>query len=141
MKRSLLILVVGITAWQCCAVASVLTERGQLKYDDRGRRDPFLPLIGNDIAVTQVAYLKSVDDLIIEGILMDPKKGSVVIVNGQVLKEGNYIGGFRIDSITANKVIFSREDKSYTVNYGDVDGGNASESYKSMFADVPASDL
>jgi hypothetical protein len=141
MKRFPLIIVVVMVVYQCSAYASVLTERNQIKYDDRGRRDPFLPLIGNDVAVTQVAYLKSVDDLMIEGILMDPKKGSVVVVNGQVLKEGNYIGGFRIDTINSNKVIFSREDKTYTVNYGEADESNASQSYKSMFSDVPANEL
>ncbi len=123
------------------AEASVLTNRAGLSYDDRGKRNPFLPLIGNDVAVTQVAYLKSVDDLIIEGILMDPNKGSVVIVNGQVLKEGNYIGGFRVDSIHATNVTFSREEKSYTVNYGMSDESSASREYKSMFSDVPESDL
>ncbi|MFC1809593.1 hypothetical protein ACFL3D_05700 [Candidatus Omnitrophota bacterium] len=117
-----------------CAYANV--KRSEIRYDDRGNRDPFLPLIGKDVELTKVAYLKSVDDLMIEGILVDPNKGSVVIANGQVLREGNYIGGFRVDAITPNNVVFSREGKTYTVVYGGTEDGSATDSYKSMFTDV-----
>ncbi|MBN1493922.1 MAG: general secretion pathway protein GspB [Candidatus Omnitrophica bacterium] len=130
--------------WLCIVImvsvtivyASIIDERASISYDEGGHRDPFRPLIGKDIELTQVTYLKSVDDLMIEGILVDPDKGSVAIINGQVLREGNFIGGFRIDTIENNKVIFSRDDKTYTINYGDVGKANDPKAYKSMFSDV-----
>lgn len=90
----------------------------EIDYAHQGKRDPFIPLIGKNVQIKNVDFFKTVDEARIEGILIDPKEGSVVIVNDQVLKLGDFIGGFRIDKIEANVVVFSRDGETFRVAYG-----------------------
>jgi len=77
-------------------------------YDAKGKRDPFVPLISSSAAQRGGLYgADSLDDLLIEGIVYDPKKGSVVIVNGTLLKEGEEQGNVQVIRIKPDGVIFT----------------------------------
>ncbi len=77
-------------------------------YDARGKRDPFVQLV---TATTRHAGgfsgAETTDDLVIEGVVYDPKSGSVVIVNGALLREGEEVGGVKVVRIKPEGVVFS----------------------------------
>ncbi len=66
-------------------------------YNAHGKRDPFVPLI--TLTTREAAGLlgvENIDEIVVEGIVYDPKHGSVVIVNGSVLKEGEDLGNVKV---------------------------------------------
>ena len=67
--------------------------------------------------LTDVELLASIEEVTIEGIIIDPKEGSSAIINGEILKEGDYLGGFRVTEIFQNTVEVERDDKTYTLTY------------------------
>lgn len=79
----------------------------EVAYRSHGRRDPFTPLV--TLAAKTSAGLtgiESVEDVTIEGIVYDPKHGSVVVVNGAVMKEGEESGSLKVVQIKADGVWF-----------------------------------
>jgi len=85
------------------------TEEAQL-YRARGRRDPFVPLVALTMKSSSSGLLgvESIDDIQIEGVVMDPDpRKSVVVVNGSVLKTGEEVGSVKVLSIRGDGAEFS----------------------------------
>ena len=78
-------------------------------YDAHGQRDPFVPLVTSTMKASSSGLLgiESIENLIIEGIVYDPKHGSVVIVNGAILKEGEMMGNVKVLQIKPDGATFS----------------------------------
>ncbi len=69
-------------------------------YNPQGKRDPFLPLISQSSRVVSgLLGVETLEEIVIEGVVYDPGKGSIVVANGAVLKEGETLG-----SVTVLKV-------------------------------------
>lgn len=80
----------------------------QVSYDSHGKRDPFMPLVTLTSRVASgLVGIENSDDIMVEGIVFDPKKGSVVIINGSVLKEGEEFGNLKVLKIRPDGAIFS----------------------------------
>ena len=78
-----------------------------IAYNPRGRRDPFMPLVTSaSKAATGLAGVESVEDVAIEGVVYDPKLGSVVVVKGTVMKEGEELGSVKVLEIKTNGAWF-----------------------------------
>ena len=74
-------------------------------YQSHEKRDPFTPLVTSSSRQSPgLMSIERIDDLMVEGIVYDPKKGSVVILNGTVLREGEELGGIKIKKIEKNGV-------------------------------------
>ncbi len=90
-----------------CAVVQVAYGQ-EVLYNDHGRRDPFTPLVSfTSKAASGLLGVERIEDLIVEGIVYDPKKGSVVIANNTVLKEGEELGNVRVVQIKPSGALFS----------------------------------
>lgn len=79
-----------------------------ISYSSGDRRDPFMPLIGPDGAV-KVGRAKS--DLIIEGIIFDPKEGSLVLISNNFYKEGDQVQNANIISIFKDRIVLAENDE------------------------------
>ena len=89
------------------------------RYDAQGRRDPFLPWDGSE------AKSKSdidTQDLHVEGIIFDQAKGSLAVINGAVLKEGDGVGPYKIATIEKERVLIAKEDEKVWLPFKS--GGN-----------------
>ena len=86
-------------------------------YDSKAKRDPFISLLGKNIKLTDVELLESVDDIIVEGVVVDPDGGSTAILNGKILKISEFIGGFRLDKVTHYEVYLSRDGVQYKIKF------------------------
>jgi len=51
--------------------------------------------------------VNSVDELSVEGVVYDPAQGSIVIVNGTVLKDGQEVGNVKVIRIEPKGAVFS----------------------------------
>ena len=77
-------------------------------YDAYAKRDPFVPLYASgEGGSADLFAVNSADELTVEGIVYDPKGGSIVIVNGTVLKEGQQIGNVKVIRIEPRGVALS----------------------------------
>lgn len=86
----------------------------EFMYDNGGRRDPFLSLIADNVEVSDLQEL-SVEGVKLEGIIFDPLQGSLAIVNGEIYRAGDFIGGFEVMEIGSNYVKIAQEDSLYTI--------------------------
>ena len=88
------------------AVGMVSAEEA-FKYNAKGKRDPFVPLISESGGYASDAYEASaVEDIRLEGIVWDDVKGSIAIINGEIAKEGDSLGTMKILKINKDIVIF-----------------------------------
>ena len=77
-------------------------------YSARGKRDPFVQLVtASTRHVEGLLGVQTAEDLTVEGVVYDPKGGSVVIVSGALLKEGEAIGGVKVVRVKPEGVLFS----------------------------------
>ena len=85
-------------------------------YKSKGRRDPFIPLIGKGAELLISQEMNSIEGIVLQGIIFDPERESLAIVNGEIFKEGQPVGGFMLSRINERNIILIRDGKNYIVN-------------------------
>ena len=78
-------------------------------YNANGKRDPFVPLVTQTSRQTASGLIgvESVDEIAIQGIIYDPKNGSMVIANDALLREGEEQGAVKVLKVRPGGVLFS----------------------------------
>ena len=79
-------------------------------YNVKGKRDPFVQLVGSSThaAAGGLLGVETLEEIVIEGIMADADpKNSIVVVNGSVLKEGQEAGTVKVLKIDPKGVLFS----------------------------------
>ncbi|OIO37941.1 MAG: hypothetical protein AUJ72_03490 [Candidatus Omnitrophica bacterium CG1_02_46_14] len=81
---------------------SFVNAAEQEMHNAHGKRDPFVPLVTTTMKSSSSGLLgiENIDELSIEGVVYDPGHGSVVIVNGAILKEGEELGSVKVLKIS-----------------------------------------
>lgn len=100
----------------------------EIAYDPHGKRDPFVPLVTlTSKDSTGLMGVESVDELSIEGLVYDSKNGSIVVINGSVLKEGDEVSGVKVLKIKTDGVTLSLNGvETFKPMYQDDAKGNKS---------------
>ncbi len=99
------ILTVSIFLWINLSIFSIVASSES--YEASAKRDPFVPLVtGEREAVRGLYGAETIDDLNVEGIVFDAKEGSVAIVNGEIVREGEVWDNVKIVTIQPNGVLF-----------------------------------
>lgn len=94
-------------------------------YNSNGRRDPFVPLVGNERgAGTGLEAVSSVEDLNLEGIAIGAKGKQVAILNGQMVKENDKFGSLLIKKISDKSIDISIEGAGYTLELKEAEEKN-----------------
>lgn len=94
-----------------CKEQFSMASQEEFLYDSQNRRDPFTPLLKPGDLSKKPAL--SLEDVKLEGIVLDPSRGTFVMINGEVYQQGDSVGPYIIDKIEENRVLFKFEDKSY----------------------------
>jgi len=77
------------------------------RYEAKAKRDPFVPLISEGGSYVSDAYgISSIRDVRLEGIVWDEAKGSIAIINGEIVKEGQDVGVVKVLRIEKDGVVF-----------------------------------
>ncbi len=82
-------------------------------YDNHGKRDPFVPLVSSSGMVVSYDADLAVNDLVVEGIVTDAKGDNAAIVNGRVVKPGDHIGPYVVDTIAPDHVEFLKGTQKF----------------------------
>lgn len=91
-------------------------EAASFIYDAKGKRDPFIPLVGEKRQTVGIEEILSIEDVSLEGVAVGPNGRMIVILNGVMLKEGEKAGGLEIKKISREKVTVIKDGKKYELN-------------------------
>ena len=98
------------------------------KYESRGKRDPFVPLVGGSRpAVIKLEDVTSADDVKVEGIAIGAQGKKAAILNGEVLKENDKVGEVELKKIDRKSIVVVIGGKSYNLYLPGEEGGAKSE--------------
>ena len=84
-------------------------------YDAKGKRNPFIPLVTSGGRLLKLDRQEGVSSLTLEGIIYDKHGLSYAIVNSEVVKVGDKIGGYQVLKVESNKVVFIKDAKPLVI--------------------------
>ena len=93
-----------------------LLPLGVQAYDDRGKRDPFWPLISASGTIINYGDDITPSDMVLEGIMSDGGGKYTAIINGNIVKPGDNVGTFAIERIEPNTVYFAKGSEKFELN-------------------------
>lgn len=97
-------------------------------YDSKGKRDPFVPLIGQERAMSaSLDKIVSPEDLKLEGIATVAGAKRIAIINGQMVKDNDKFGAIIIKSVLRDRVELSIEGADYTLTLQESEKTNAED--------------
>ncbi|MCX5686866.1 MAG: hypothetical protein NTW09_05370 [Candidatus Omnitrophica bacterium] len=97
------------------------------RYEPHGRRDPFVPLIGQDkVVAAGLTDVTSVEDIKLEGIAIGSNGKRTAIMNGEIVKEEYKAGEIVIKKIDPKSVTLLINNKEFKVSLPE-EGGPKSE--------------
>jgi hypothetical protein len=103
--------------WSLAIICNLpcLYAQEESAYDDKGKRDPFIPLVTPDGRLLNLDKEEVKGDLSLEGIIYDKHGRSYAIVNSAVVGISDFIGAYQVLKIEENKVIFIKEGQTTEV--------------------------
>lgn len=104
----------------------VYAAEGEFVYDSGGSRDPFVPLVtkgGIYIGSWQTKNLE--EEIVLGGIIYDPAGGSIAIINGTIVREGEHLLNLKVLKIEKDRIMFLKGDKELIVNLNEETGYEA----------------
>jgi hypothetical protein len=79
------------------------------QYTAQDRRNPFHPLVASDGRMLQLDRQPDLAAFSLQGIIYDAEGYSYALVNGEVVKVGDIIGGYQIWKIEEKKIILRKD--------------------------------
>ena len=97
---------------------SAIYATSSFTYDSGSRRDPMVPLVDKNgvYIITSPQQQTSINDVYLQGITYDVSGGSIAVINGELVKEGEQIGTLNVKKIGPDFVVIIIEDKEYVLN-------------------------
>jgi len=116
MRKKKVVSVIVISA-AAIVLATVISTHGQsFKYEAKGKRDPFLPLVGQERQkASSLADIISIEDAVLEGIAIGAAGQKMAMINGEMVKEGDKAGEVLIKHITKSSVTLSIGGKDFNL--------------------------
>ena len=118
-------IVYNIAVMALVAVALLCVLPGPISgYESKGKRDPFVPLVGQDKGNYSAGLegIVSVNDVLLEGIAIGPSGKNIAILNGQMVKEKDKFGLLQIKKIYKKTVELSIDGKIHILSLKDEEG-------------------
>ena len=84
-------------------------------YDAKGERNPFMPLVTSEGRLITIKSRSVTEGIALEGIIYDKISMSYAIVNGSVVKVGDFVGDYQVLKIEEKKVIFIKDGQPFEV--------------------------
>jgi len=120
-----LVIIAALSVLAPCVCCSEGLDGG-FTYDSKGRRDPLIPLVGQERgAGAGLESVASFDDLKLEGIAVGARGKQVAIINGQMVKEKDKFGALLIKKISRKSVELSIEGRDHTLILQESEKDNA----------------
>lgn len=126
MKRTKTGIVTSIVS--AVLLVGVVGRCDAFQYEAKGKRDPFVPLVGMDKpAVARLEDVSSVDDIRLEGIASGAKGAMVAMMNGEQLKVGDKAGEVELRAVGKKSVTVVLGGKPHEIFLPGEEGGAKGE--------------
>ena len=112
--RTLLLEVTVLVVIIACSFSAAVYA---FEYKSMGRRDPFVPLVGvsqEGVPGGAMGVLTR-DDVVVQGIVTGPNGMRSVIINGEIMTEGDSIGRLTVMKIGENVVTIKIDEDTFYV--------------------------
>lgn len=109
-------MVILFTIFLSFAPAVQSEEKSAIGYDSGGRRDPFVPLIGvapKNTAIRGAWNILSVDDVFLQGVVINPDGTRSAVINGEVISAGETIDQVLIKSVGENNAMIEINGRTH----------------------------
>ena len=107
-NKAVAVFIFGILVFLLTPIAFADTK---ISYDSGGRRDPFVPLSGeNNTLVTPTS-----SGVKLEGIIYDPEGRSMAILNGKTYQKGESVGDATVVKIFKDHVVILVREEEKTL--------------------------
>ena len=90
-------------------------ESKQFVYNENGKRDPFWPLVSASGTITTYESDMTAADMVLEGVVVDAHGDNLAIVNGKIVKKGEQVASYQVDSISNDHVDLSNSQEHLTI--------------------------
>jgi len=98
------------------AVSAVFAQDNQaFVYNEHGKRDPFAPLVSPNGSLISYDSNIAVSDMSLEGVVIDPQGKNLAIINGKIVKSGDLVGLYTVESIANDHVNLMNGKEHLTV--------------------------
>jgi len=84
-------------------------------YQSEGKRDPFIPYVTNDGQLINIGSEEKEFTLHLEGIIYEKDGQSLVIINGEILKQKDTIGDIKIVEIRKDSLVYMKNGELFMV--------------------------
>ena len=115
-RKIAFILIFLLSAW--CVAAHALDAH---VYDSRGKRDPFVPLVG-DISkiIESLEDIDNIEDVVLQGTAIEASGKRVAILNGETVTEDETRGHITIKEISRTFIVLTIDKEEHTLSiYGE----------------------
>lgn len=116
-KNRIYIILIFVGAVNLVTSGLLVAEEGSsgFEYESFGRRDPFVPLAGlpGGASGGGARGVLSINDISLQGIVMSAGGKREVIINGEIMTEGQKKGQITIEKIEDNIVTIKIGDQSF----------------------------
>ena len=117
MTRNIVVIIIMMLFLSTVSTIVLAQELEGFVYDSGQRRDPFIPLITHKTRFAAgLEGVQAIDDIILEGIVYDPRGDSIAILNGVIMKKGQKIGIVKVMDIEEKKVKLTINEMEHTIN-------------------------
>lgn len=106
-------MILWISLLGCVCLIFSVAWADEIRYDKANRRDPFVPLVGPH--ALHGRGVMGNGGFHIEGIIFDPSGGSVALMAGEIVREGDEIQGAKLVRILPDRVVFLQEGEETIV--------------------------
>lgn len=98
--------------------AGAAEDSAVFRYDAKGRRDPFVPLVGvaGHVEMSGIAGVTSIDDVKLQGVVYDREGRRRAVINGELMSEGDSSGVITVVSIEDGSVTVSIGENNYKID-------------------------
>lgn len=88
-------------------------EQNQFSYDSNAKRDPMMPLVNSDGLLVQVVTSTSATDMHLQGVVLSGVKDKYAIIDGEIYKENDSIGEYKVLNIGDKSVKVSKGSEEF----------------------------
>jgi hypothetical protein len=105
-------------------LAQISSPADAFQYESKGKRDPFVPLVGMDRpAVARLEDVSSADDLKLVGLAVGSGGRKVAVLNGEAMKEGDRVGEVELKRVNKKSATIAIGGRSYEIFLPGEEGG------------------
>lgn len=122
MKKSAIFTAVIIFMTFDCFVSA----QDNFVYNDHGKRDPFVPLLGikkATIGKSGIEGISSVGDVKFQGVARDSKGNKIAMLNGEMIQVGQTVSQVTLIKIEDDVITFTIDGETYSLSLYEKEGG------------------